>query len=79
MKQARNASFAVVNEKDIFTFEMLVGVENVIRDEEVLQAYNLDFTKKYRGNSKLVLTPTTSEQVSEVLRYCNMHKIAVTP
>ncbi|KAI8923453.1 hypothetical protein BC831DRAFT_35156 [Entophlyctis helioformis] len=35
--------------------------------------------RKFRGQSRLVLRPKTTEQVSQVLRYCNEHRIAVVP
>lgn len=35
--------------------------------------------RKYRGQSKLVLRPKTTEQVSQILKYCNENKLAVVP
>lgn len=35
--------------------------------------------RKYRGQSKLVLRPKTTEQVSKILKYCNEQKLAVVP
>ena len=39
----------------------------------------MDWTKKYKGESKLVLRPKTTEEVSTVLKYCNTRKLAVVP
>lgn len=33
----------------------------------------------FKGNSKLVLLPKTTEEVSAILRYCNERSLAVTP
>ena len=44
-----------------------------------LDNYNQDWMKKYKGNSKLVLRPKTTEQVSKIMQYCNQNKIAVCP
>ncbi len=35
--------------------------------------------KKYEGSSKLALLPTSTQQISEILKYCNSHKLAVCP
>lgn len=34
---------------------------------------------KYRGLTQLVLRPNTTEQISQILRYCNDHRLAVVP
>jgi FAD/FMN-containing dehydrogenase len=39
--------------------------------------YVEDWMRKYRGQSRVVLRPTTTEQVSAVLQYCNDQKLAV--
>lgn len=39
----------------------------------------MDFTKKYKGKCSLVLTPTSTEDVSKVLKYCNTRKLAIVP
>ena len=40
---------------------------------------NRDYTKKYMGGSQLAVRPSTTEQVSEILKYCNERKLAVVP
>jgi D-lactate dehydrogenase (cytochrome) len=35
--------------------------------------------KKYQGASQLVLKPKTTLEVSQILQYCNQHKIGVVP
>ena len=44
-----------------------------------LDTYNQDWLKFYKGNSKLVLKPFSSDQVSQILAYCNQQKIPVVP
>jgi FAD/FMN-containing dehydrogenase len=39
----------------------------------------MDWTKKYKGQSKLVVRPKSTEEVSAVLKYCNDRKLAVVP
>lgn len=52
---------------------------SVVTDAEILQAHNVDWTGKYQGHSKILLKPTTTEEVSSILEYCNRHKISVVP
>ncbi len=35
--------------------------------------------RKYRGHGKLVLKPSTTEEVSQILKYCNDNMLAVVP
>lgn len=44
-----------------------------------LEPFNQDWMKKYRGHTKLVLKPKSTEEVSRVLKYCNENKLAVVP
>jgi D-2-hydroxyglutarate dehydrogenase len=34
---------------------------------------------KYKGNSKLLLLPKSTEEVSSILNYCNTERLAVVP
>eukprot|EP00002_Diphylleia_rotans_P024421 TRINITY_DN4820_c0_g1_i8.p1 TRINITY_DN4820_c0_g1~~TRINITY_DN4820_c0_g1_i8.p1 ORF type:complete len:444 (+),score=72.84 TRINITY_DN4820_c0_g1_i8:232-1563(+) len=40
---------------------------------------NIDYMKRYHGNSELALRPVSTEQVSKILKYCNENKLAVVP
>lgn len=44
-----------------------------------LDTYNRDWMHKYQGQSRLVLRPETTTQVSQILRYCNAQSLAVVP
>ena len=39
----------------------------------------MDFLRSVRGNSKLVLKPGSTQEISEILKYCNDRKLAVCP
>jgi D-lactate dehydrogenase (cytochrome) len=73
---ARNPTFKVLSEKDVGFFN---SITRVISDPEVLKQANCDWTKKFQGNSTLMLKPKTNEEVASILKYCNQEKIAVVP
>ncbi|KAJ3097176.1 hypothetical protein HDU97_005095 [Phlyctochytrium planicorne] len=55
------------------------GAAAVITDEDETKAYNEDWMRKYRGQSRLVLRPKTTIEVSDILKHCNERKLAVVP
>lgn len=44
-----------------------------------LQPFNDDWMNKYHGKSQIVVKPKTTQEVSEVLKYCNEQGLAVVP
>jgi hypothetical protein len=44
-----------------------------------VEKYNIDWMRKYRGNSSLVLKPTTPREVADVLKFCNDQQLAIVP
>ncbi|KAI9109633.1 hypothetical protein K1719_019263 [Acacia pycnantha] len=75
----RNPRFSTLNDEDIRYFEGILGNKNVIQDEERLIAANTDWMHKYKGSSKLLLLPQSTEEVSQILKYCNSRCLAVVP
>ena len=53
------------------------GVSSDASDD--IDAYNTDWMRKYRGHTQLVLRPSSTEQVSEILEYCNEKRLAIVP
>lgn len=71
--------FTTISKADIARFAQIVGKENVIADADEIEPFVRDFTKKYKGIGSIVITPTSTEQISECLKYCNQRMIAVVP
>lgn len=57
----------------------IVGRENAIVDEIRREDYGHDKTEDYFFLPDIVLKPRTPEEISEILKICNTHRIPVTP
>ncbi|KAI7875748.1 uncharacterized protein EV154DRAFT_75449 [Mucor mucedo] len=81
----RNPAFAKIEEKDLSFFKSVLAPQNIIHDENPedpsssMMPYNTDWFNLYRGTSSLCLFPTSTEQVSQILKYCNQNQLAVVP
>ncbi|OVA06188.1 FAD-linked oxidase [Macleaya cordata] len=75
----RNPSFSTLNADDVKHFKEILGEKNVIEDEDTLSTANVDWMRKYKGSSKLLLQPRSTEEVSQILKYCNSRRLAVVP
>lgn len=78
-KKTRISEFSTINNDDVRKFQDMVGPENVLIEEDEINPFVRDFTNKYIGVGSVVITPTTTEQISECLKYCNERMIAVVP
>lgn len=78
----RNPSFKKLGEEDVMFFRTFMDETQILYGEyettELVQ-YNQDWMNKYRGQSRLVLLPKDTQQVSRILKYCNDKKLAVVP
>jgi FAD/FMN-containing dehydrogenase len=79
-KLVRNPNFKKVDNNDIEFFRSVLGKEskNAIAVTD-LDKYNFDWFQDYKGEAPACLLPSSTEQVSEILKYCNKNKIAVVP
>ncbi|MEP6465134.1 MAG: FAD-linked oxidase C-terminal domain-containing protein [Parafilimonas sp.] len=57
----------------------ICGAENVFADEETMQVYGHDETEKLSYPPDVVVKPSSTQQISAILKYCNQHLIPVTP
>ncbi|EFP79871.2 D-lactate dehydrogenase (cytochrome) [Puccinia graminis f. sp. tritici CRL 75-36-700-3] len=48
-------------------------------DPSDLEAFNVDWMGKYRGHSKVVLKPKSTEEVSRIVSYCVKNRLAICP
>ncbi|GAB2227358.1 hypothetical protein Droror1_Dr00009176 [Drosera rotundifolia] len=75
----RNPSFAEINKDDVSFFRSVLGENNVVEDEDRLEVANTDWMRKYKGSSRIMLQPRTTDEVSQILKYCNSRRLAVVP
>ncbi len=59
-------------------FVSLLGKENVYSDKAHLLAYSYDATRE-RFEPEAVLFPRHEQDVSDILKYCNIHRIPIVP
>ena len=64
--------------KHIKAFAKMIGEENVFSDKAHLIAYSYDATRNHY-EPEAVLFPRDEEDVSSILKYCNEHRIIITP
>ncbi|AET41330.1 D-lactate dehydrogenase Ecym_8034 [Eremothecium cymbalariae DBVPG len=77
----RDERFKRLSKEDLEYFRSILSEQEILEgsEEEDLAFYNEDWMRKYRGNSKLVLRPKTTESVSHILKYCQAKRLAVVP
>jgi len=68
--------FGTVGAAEIEAFEaMLPG--RVLKDEDEMVSYTEDWLGQYRGPGSVVLKPKTTEEASEILKFCHANTLAV--
>lgn len=69
----------MIESEHIARLRKIVGRENVLTSKEDLTAYSYDATTTWTHLPDVVVLPTTSEQVSQILKLADKNKIPVTP
>jgi len=68
------------NFSDLITqFEGILGKENVLFDAESKDKYAHDETENLHFLPDIIIKPKSAEEISEVMKICNLNKIPVTP
>src|SRR6056297_143025 len=69
-----------LTEEIVKQLQGILGNKNVILDEEKMENYSHDETpEEYAHMPDVVITPTTTEQIAEVMKLANKNLIPVTP
>lgn len=75
---SRYSKFKKIQQEDIDFFKSVTSANAVLTGEDT-EAFNVDWMRKFRGQSKVVLKPKSAEEISKILKYCNDNLIAVVP
>merc|ERR550534_3472580 len=76
----RRGPFSQLTDSDLSFFRgLLPDGERVLTDETALDGANVDWLRMVRGQSKLLLKPRTTGEVSQILSYCCSRGLAVVP
>lgn len=74
-----SADYAVLTDVHLDALRELAGAQNLTTAQADLDLHNRDQSRHPLGNATAVIYATDTAQVSAVLRYCNTHRIPVTP
>ena len=72
-------SYSALTPEIILQFKKIVGDGFVLLDNESLTNYSHDETEDLKFFPEVVIKPRLAEEISEILKICNEHKIALTP
>jgi FAD/FMN-containing dehydrogenase len=86
----KRGDYAQLSELDIQEFQSILstgvnedgssnGGERVVTDPTTIAPHNVDWMHNVRGQSKLMLRPRTTLEVSWILAHCNERRLAVVP
>jgi len=69
----------MLKESLISEFQKIVGKDNVLTSPEALKAYSYDGTTSWIHEPDVVVFPTSTDEVSRIMKLANAEKIPVTP
>ncbi|XP_074547787.1 D-2-hydroxyglutarate dehydrogenase, mitochondrial [Halichoeres trimaculatus] len=70
--------FSRITPEDLAFFREILP-RGTITDPDLLESSNVDWLKSVRGYGEVLLRPQTTEEVSQILQYCNSRNLAVNP
>ena len=74
-----DSSIISSRDKIISDIEKIINPENILSHIDEIKPYETDALAAYKQTPLLVVLPETVEEVSKVLKYCNVNKIKVVP
>lgn len=70
--------FSTITQEDLAFFRKILP-GRAITDPDLLESSNVDWLKSVRGSSEVLLRPQSTEEISQILKYCNSRNLAVNP
>lgn len=81
----RDSKYTKLTDSHVQHFQDMLGSASAVLDgvtkdaSEDIEPFNSDWMRKFRGHAQLVLKPSTTAEVSSILKYCNDNMLAVVP
>jgi glycolate oxidase len=69
----------MMREAVLTDLQKIVGKDNVLTTPEGLKAYSYDGTTSWQHEPEVVVFPTSTKEISDILKLANAEKIPVTP
>ena len=63
----------------IAELKSLLGSGRISEDEDVIKTYSDDWTGRYRGSARAVISPQSIDEVAEILNWCSTNQVGVVP
>ena len=63
----------------IAELKSLLGSGRISEDEDVIKTYSDDWTGRYRGSARAVISPQSTYEVAEILNWCSTNQVGVVP
>jgi len=70
---------AITPETTLQAMQAIVGESACLSSEADMQAYVTDYRRIYQGRAQVVVMPSSTEQVSQVMQWCYAHHVPVVP
>ncbi|GKY91043.1 hypothetical protein MPSEU_000077100 [Mayamaea pseudoterrestris] len=73
------ADYRIPTKENVAAFRTLLDddASALMQGKSDLEHRNVDWTHHYKGQSELLLKPSTAAQISKILVYCNEHRIPI--
>lgn len=65
--------------KKLLPLKILLGPKGWIEDPNIIEPYLIEERGLYKGKSELLLKPSNTYEVSNILKLCNEHNIKIVP
>lgn len=75
----RDDRFSALTDADANHFQRVLGPSGILTSADDVAPYNMDWMGRYNGSTRIVLRPSDTSAVSEILQYCNSRRLAVVP
>ncbi|UTW56743.1 FAD-binding oxidoreductase [Kordiimonas sp. SCSIO 12610] len=69
----------MISEAHIHAFYAMLDSKSVSTDQEEIEPHLHEWRDKFKGSSNLLLKPSSVQDVSRIVKYCNEHSLAIVP